>query len=140
RGHPRVRRHGRPAVGARGRAPGPREAAVSVLAAPPGSTGQAPPGARWFGVHPALVTDVKDPDGQGRVKVSLPWSPDASGDGYAAWARLAPLLGGADEAGAVLSAVMGGANLGPWLVPDSGYEVLVGSEGGDPRRPYVLGG
>jgi uncharacterized protein involved in type VI secretion and phage assembly len=99
---------------------------VSVLAAPPGSTGQAPPGARWFGVHPALVTDVKDPDGQGRVKVSLPWSPDASGDGYEAWARLATL--------------MGGANRGTWLVPDSGDEVLVGFEGGDPRRPYVLGG
>ena len=31
-------------------------------------------GGRWYGVYPALVTDIKDPDGQGRVKVTLPWS------------------------------------------------------------------
>jgi uncharacterized protein involved in type VI secretion and phage assembly len=82
------------------------------------------PGARWFGVYPALVTDLADPDGQGRVKVSLPWSPDDTG--YEAWARLATM--------------MGGANRGTWFVPDKDDEVLVGFEGGDPRRPYVLGG
>jgi uncharacterized protein involved in type VI secretion and phage assembly len=81
--------------------------------------------ARWFGVYPALVTDIVDPDGQGRVKVSLPWSPD-DGGGYEAWARLATL--------------MAGANRGTWFVPDVSDEVLVGFEGGDPRRPYVLGG
>jgi len=32
-------------------------------------------GGRWYGVYPALVSDIKDPDGQGRVKVTLPWSP-----------------------------------------------------------------
>ena len=36
-------------------------------------------GGRWYGVYPALVTDIKDPDGQGRVKVTLPWSPDTGG-------------------------------------------------------------
>jgi uncharacterized protein involved in type VI secretion and phage assembly len=35
---------------------------------------------------------------------------------------------------------MGGANRGSWLIPDVDDEVLVGFEGGDPRRPYVLGG
>ena len=30
---------------------------------------------RWFGVYPALVSDVKDPDGLGRVK---PWVRDAA--------------------------------------------------------------
>jgi uncharacterized protein involved in type VI secretion and phage assembly len=88
--------------------------------------GHAAPDARWYGVYPALVTDVKDPDNQGRVRVTLPWSPDADGGSYEAWARLATL--------------MGGANRGSWFVPDVEDEVLVGFEGGDPRRPYVLGG
>jgi uncharacterized protein involved in type VI secretion and phage assembly len=83
-------------------------------------------GGRWYGVYPALVRDVKDPDGQGRVKVSLPWSPDTGGGGYEAWARLATL--------------MAGNNRGTWFVPDTGDEVLVTFEGGDPRRPYVVGG
>jgi uncharacterized protein involved in type VI secretion and phage assembly len=84
-------------------------------------------GGRWYGVVPALVTDIKDPDGQGRVKVKLPWSPDgAGGQGYDAWARLATL--------------MGGGNRGSWFVPDVNDEVLVAFEHGDARRPYVLGG
>jgi uncharacterized protein involved in type VI secretion and phage assembly len=82
--------------------------------------------ARWYGVFPALVTDIKDPDSQGRVKVSLPWAPDTGGERYEAWARLATL--------------MGGSNRGSWFVPEVDDEVLVGFEGGDPRRPYVLGG
>jgi uncharacterized protein involved in type VI secretion and phage assembly len=80
---------------------------------------------RWYGVYPALVTDVKDPDGQGRVKIALPWSPDADGARYEAWARLATTLAG--------------ANRGTWLVPDPNDEVLVAFEAGDPRRPYVVG-
>ncbi|HKM56153.1 MAG TPA: phage baseplate assembly protein V [Isosphaeraceae bacterium] len=83
-------------------------------------------GGRWYGVYPALVCDVKDPDGQGRVKVTLPWSPDASNGRYEAWARLATL--------------MGGQNRGSWFIPDRNDEVLVLFEAGDPRRPYVVGG
>lgn len=82
-------------------------------------------GGRWYGVYPALVTDINDPDGQGRVKVSLPWSPDTGGGGYEAWARLAVL--------------MAGSRRGTWFVPDPNDEVLVAFEGGDPRRPYVVG-
>ena len=82
-------------------------------------------GGRWYGVYPALVTDIKDPDGQGRVKVTLPWSPDTGGARYEAWARLATL--------------MGGNNRGSWFVPDVNDEVLVAFEGGDTRRPYVVG-
>jgi uncharacterized protein involved in type VI secretion and phage assembly len=88
--------------------------------------GHAPPTARWPGVYPALVTDIVDPDAQGRVQVSLPWSPDGGGSGYSAWARLATLAGG--------------PNRGSWFVPEHGDEVLVAFEAGDPRRPYVLGG
>jgi uncharacterized protein involved in type VI secretion and phage assembly len=83
-------------------------------------------GGRWYGVFPALVLDLKDPDGQGRVKVTLPWSPDPDGGRYEAWARLATLFGGKDR--------------GSWFIPDVDDEVLVAFELGDPRRPYVLGG
>lgn len=88
--------------------------------------GHAPPSARWPGVYPALVTDLVDPDGQGRVQVSLPWSPDSGGGTYQTWARLATL--------------MGGSGRGSWFIPEHGDEVLVAFEAGDPRRPYVLGG
>lgn len=83
-------------------------------------------GGHWYGAFPALVTDIKDPDGQGRVKVTLPWSPDSGGARYEAWARLATL--------------MGGNNRGSWFIPDVDDEVLIVFEGGDPRRPYVVGG
>jgi uncharacterized protein involved in type VI secretion and phage assembly len=83
-------------------------------------------GGRWYGVYPALVTDVRDPDGQGRVKITLPWSADTGGARYEAWARLATL--------------MGGRNRGSWFIPDINDEVLVAFEGGDTRRPYVVGG
>jgi uncharacterized protein involved in type VI secretion and phage assembly len=83
-------------------------------------------GGRWYGVYPALVSDLKDPDGQGRVLVTLPWAPDTGSGRYEAWARLATL--------------MGGKNRGSWFVPDVNDEVLITFEGGDPRRPYVLGG
>lgn len=82
-------------------------------------------GGRFFGVYPALVTSVKDPDGQARVKVRLPWSPDSGGSQYEAWARLATM--------------MAGANRGSFFVPDVNDEVLVAFESGDPRRPYVVG-
>jgi uncharacterized protein involved in type VI secretion and phage assembly len=81
--------------------------------------------ARWFGLYPAFVSDIKDPDGQGRVKVKLPRTPDTGSASYEAWARLATM--------------MAGNNRGSWFVPDVDDEVLVGFEGGDPRRPYVVG-
>jgi uncharacterized protein involved in type VI secretion and phage assembly len=71
------------------------------------------------------VLDIKDPDNQGRVKITLPWSPDANGGRYEAWARLATLFGG--------------NNRGSWFIPDVDDEVLVAFEQGDGRRPYILG-
>jgi uncharacterized protein involved in type VI secretion and phage assembly len=82
-------------------------------------------GGHWYGVFPALVSDIKDPDGQGRVKITLPWSPDTGGARYEVWARLATL--------------MAGNNRGSWFIPDVNDEVLVAFECGDPRRPYVIG-
>ena len=58
-------------------------------------------GGRWYGVFPALVSDINDPDNQGRVKVTLPWS---GSEQYEVWARLATM--------------MGGNNRGSWFIPD----------------------
>ena len=48
---------------------------------------------RLYGAYPAQVTDIKDPDGQGRIKIKLPWSPDTDA-GYEVWARLAVPMAG----------------------------------------------
>ncbi len=82
-------------------------------------------GGLFYGVHPALVTDIKDPDSQGRVKISLPWLPDTAGAGCELWARLVTF--------------MAGNNRGAWFIPDVNDEVLVAFEAGDLRRPYVIG-
>lgn len=82
-------------------------------------------GGRWYGCYPATVIDIVDPDGAGRIKVTLPWSPDGSGARYEAWARLATLFAGNDR--------------GSWFLPEVGDEMLVVFEGGDVRRPFVVG-
>jgi len=82
-------------------------------------------GGLFHGVYPALVTDIKDPDNQGRVKVSLPWLPDTAGAACELWARLATF--------------MAGNNRGAWFIPDVDDEVLLAFEAGELRRPYVIG-
>jgi uncharacterized protein involved in type VI secretion and phage assembly len=82
-------------------------------------------GGRFYGVLPAIVTDIKDPDGQGRVKIKLPWVLDSGGSAYEVWARLATM--------------MAGDNRGSWFVPDVEDEVLVAFMLGDPAHPYVIG-
>ena len=81
-------------------------------------------GGRFYGVYAALVTDIADPEGQGRVRVKLPWAPDGDA-GYEAWARLATMMAGNER--------------GTWFIPDVDDEVLVAFEAGDARRPYVVG-
>lgn len=83
------------------------------------------PARRYAGVHPGVVVDNQDPDGLGRVKVRLPWSPDPGQEEYAVWARLATLMGGPDR--------------GTWFVPENDDEVLVAFGGGQPGAPYVVG-
>lgn len=82
-------------------------------------------GGCFYGVYPALVIDNQDPDNQGRVRIRLPWSPDNGDTAYEGWARLATM--------------MAGSNRGSWFIPDVDDEVLVAFEGGDTRRPYVVG-
>jgi uncharacterized protein involved in type VI secretion and phage assembly len=82
-------------------------------------------GEPMYGVYPALVIDIRDPDRQGRVKITLPSAPAAGGPGYTNWARLATF--------------MAGNHRGSWFIPDVNGEVLVAFEGGDISRPYILG-
>ena len=70
-------------------------------------------------VYSAVVVTSRDPRGLGRVKVSLPLFREER------WARRASPAAG-DRRGA-------------WFVPDPGDEVLVAFEGGDARRPVVVG-
>ena len=84
------------------------------------------PGGLFYGVYPAVVTDLQDPDGQGRVKIRLPWTPDTGAGAYEVWARVAVL--------------MAGNGRGTWFIPDVDDEVLVAFEAGNPDRPYVVGG
>lgn len=80
---------------------------------------------RLYGVYPALVTDVQDPDNQGRVQVKLPFVEESDGGSALAWARLATMMAGGDR--------------GTWFIPEVDDEVLVAFTAGDPRRPVVIG-
>lgn len=77
------------------------------------------------GATVGIVTDNKDPDELGRVKVKLPWLDDNQ---TTDWLRVAFPGGG------------GSSHHGWYLVPDVNDEVLVLFEHGDARRGYVLGG
>ncbi|GLS21239.1 phage tail protein [Labrys miyagiensis] len=74
------------------------------------------------GVMTGTVRDNRDPDAEGRVQViySLPGQSQAT-----QWARMAVPVAGGDR--------------GFYFLPDIGDEVLLAFEGGDPRRPYVVG-
>lgn len=74
------------------------------------------------GVVLGVVTNNKDEDGLGRVKVKFPWLSDT----YESWwARIA--------------APMAGKQRGAYFLPEVDDEVLVAFEHGDVRFPYVLG-
>jgi uncharacterized protein involved in type VI secretion and phage assembly len=78
---------------------------------------------RFYGVAEALVEAVEDPDGEGRVKVRLPWFDGAE---VSDWCRVANLFAG--------------NGYGSTWLPELGDEVLVGFVHGDLRLPIVLGG
>jgi phage protein D/phage baseplate assembly protein gpV len=75
------------------------------------------------GVVVAQVTDVRDPEQMGRVKLRFPWLSD---DYVSDWARTS-------QPGA-------GSRRGAVVLPEVNDEVLVAFEWGDLRRPYVVGG
>ncbi|WP_405616621.1 VgrG-related protein [Streptomyces sp. NBC_00076] len=84
-----------------------------------GGTGN---GLRLPGTANALVTDVRDPLKQGRVKLQFPWLDDAY---VSDWTRV----------------VQWGGKRGGSIFPlDVGDEVLVGFDRGALDHPYVIGG
>jgi uncharacterized protein involved in type VI secretion and phage assembly len=82
-------------------------------------------GACFFGVYPALVTDIEDPDHLGRVELRFP-TLGATGDrDVRAWATLCTPYADKDQGLAIL--------------PEVDSQVVVAFEAGDFRRPYVVG-
>jgi uncharacterized protein involved in type VI secretion and phage assembly len=77
---------------------------------------------RIIGVVVGLVTNNKDPEGLGRVKVKFPWLSDTD---ESDWARVAAPMAGNDR--------------GAYFLPEVDDEVLVAFEHGDARSPYVVG-
>ncbi len=78
---------------------------------------------RTWPIMVGIVTNNDDPQGQGRVRVRLPWLGD---EAEAQWARVA-------SPGA-------GNRRGLLVLPEVNDEVLVGFEQGDIGQPIVLGG
>jgi uncharacterized protein involved in type VI secretion and phage assembly len=83
-----------------------------------------PPEKRVWGTHLVigLVTNAKDPDEMGRVRVKYPTLSDSE---ESAWARI--VTPGA------------GQNKGLVMLPELDDEVVVAFEGGDTRRPLIIG-
>ncbi len=79
---------------------------------------------RYFGVYPAIVTDIVDPDSIGRIQLKFPWL-GTMGDDVRAWATLCTPYADDDQ--------------GIEILPSVDTQVVVAFEAGDLRRPYILG-
>src|SRR2546428_12950527 len=64
--------------------------------------GQAP---RYYGVYPAIVTDIVDPKSLGRVQVKLPFLGEDGGQDVRAWATLITPYADDDQGIEILPAV-----------------------------------
>lgn len=82
-------------------------------------------GPRYFGLYPAIVTDVVDPDDLGRVEVKLPWLGGTGEEEVRAWATLITPYADDDQ--------------GFEFIPSKDSQVVVAFEAGNLRRPYVVG-
>ena len=74
------------------------------------------------GVAVGIVSDNKDPEAKGRVKVTFPWREKRD---ESHWARIA--------------VPMAGPEVGTYFLPEVDDEVLVAFENGDIHYPYVVG-
>lgn len=83
--------------------------------------GEAP---RYFGVYPALVTDLVDPDSLGRIELRFPWLGTA-GANVRAWATLLTPYADNDQ--------------GFQMLPEVDSQVVVAFEAGNLERPYIVG-
>ena len=71
----------------------------------------------------AVVTENADPEGMGRIKVQFSWQ-KMMGE-MTPWLRIVTPHSGGDK--------------GFHFIPETGEEVLIGFEGGNAERPYVMG-
>jgi len=78
---------------------------------------------RFYGVTVGIVTNIKDPEGLGRIKVKFPWLSEQD-ESY--WARVVTPMAGKER--------------GIYFLPEVEDEVLVIFEQGDIQFPYILGG
>ena len=85
------------------------------------SDGGAP---RYFGVYPAIVTDIVDPNSIGRIQVEFPWL-GSDGTDVRAWSTLLTPYADDDQ--------------GYEMLPSVGTQVVVAFEAGDLTRPYIVG-
>lgn len=77
---------------------------------------------RIYGVVIGVVTNLRDPDNLGRIKVKYPWlNQEVESD----WLRVATLSAG--------------NGMGIMFLPEVNDEVLIAFEHGDPTRPFMLG-
>ncbi len=74
------------------------------------------------GVIPGIVSNLKDPETLGRVKVTFPWLSDES---ETDWVRVLSFYAGSDR--------------GVFFPPEVGDEVLVVFQKGNVNAPYVIG-
>ena len=78
---------------------------------------------KLYGLYPAIVTDIVDPDHLGRIEVKLPWLGERQQ--LTAWATLLTPYADDDQ--------------GFLALPEVDTQVVVGFEAGDPHRPYIVG-
>lgn len=91
-------------------------------------TSEVPPYANVHSVpladsQPATIIDNHDPNGMGRVKVAFAWQKEKGGN--TPWIRMINPHSGNGK--------------GFYFIPEVGEEVLVGFEGGNAEKPFVLG-
>jgi uncharacterized protein involved in type VI secretion and phage assembly len=79
----------------------------------------------YFGVYPAIVTDLVDPDRLGRIEVRFPFLGTDGDQNVRAWATLCTPYANGDQ--------------GLQILPDVDSQVVVAFEAGNLRRPYVIG-
>jgi uncharacterized protein involved in type VI secretion and phage assembly len=92
------------------------------MALPAPRDGSAP---SYFGVYPALVSSIVDPDRLGRVQVRFPWLGNDGERAVRAWATLCTPYADVGQ--------------GLQIMPEVDSQVVVAFEAGNLRRPYIVG-
>lgn len=80
------------------------------------------PAERHFGVYAGVVTDNRDPEAKGRVKINLPW---IDSNFETLWAPV--------------SQIYAGDGYGTYWIPEVGDQVIVSFMRGELRKPVVMG-